>query len=67
MAAGCVSNWGNDNNAGTVVGAEPTEAEWKNAKRSLQGASDVGFKPIYAIGFLNENITGNTFQELIVV
>ncbi len=57
MSGGCVANWGNDNNAGTVAGSEPTLDEWKNAKRSLQGAIDAGFgawdKEIHANGYYN--------------
>jgi len=56
MGAGCVSIWGNDLNAGTVAGSEPTEDEWKNSKRSIQAAKDAALTPIYVKGLFNENV-----------
>jgi len=65
MAAGCVAIWGNDLNAGTVVGSEPTDTEWRNAKRTLQGAKDAGFDPIFAKGWFNEAVVNS--DQLIAV
>ncbi len=45
MAAGYVTNWGNDNNDGLT---------WGTAKRSLQGAKDAALLPTYLKGYFNE-------------
>ncbi len=50
MATGYVTNYGNDDNDGLT---------WETAKRSIQGAVDVGHDPLEVNGYLNQNVIAN--------
>ena len=52
MATGYVTNWGNDENDGLT---------WETAKKTFQGAKDVGLSPVYAKGWFDERIPDNVY------